>query len=339
MSGAKHHTKNGFQNNHPIEQRGFVDILQWMWQRRGIKTKRVSIPLIKEDHNFLRENRSVSTLTWLGHSCFLFQYEGLNILTDPMLGDRASPVSFLGPKRVVPPAMTVKELPDIDWIILSHDHYDHLDRGTILQIREKQKENPPKYFVPLGVKKWFEQEGIHNVVELDWWESVREGSWILQAVPAQHFSGRKPFIQNDTLWAGWILKHPAFSYYFVGDTGYTPDFKEIGKQLGPFDLATIPIGAYDPRWFMSPVHVDPEGAVQIHKDIRSKFSVAMHWGTFVLTDEDMDEPVRLLKQNLQKQGIPEHEFIASRPGEVLRLPEKYSISEKKDDNSEKVAET
>lgn len=336
---AGHHTKNGFRNNHPIEQRGFRDVLQWMWQRRGIKTKRVTLPIIRDEHDFLRENRSVSTLTWLGHSCFLFQYDGLNILTDPMLGERASPFPFIGPKRINPPALTVDELPNIDWIVLSHDHYDHLDRGTIRNIQSKQKEHPPKYFVPLGVKKWFEKEGISNVVELDWWESVNEGIWKLQAVPAQHFSGRKPFIQNDTLWAGWILKHPDFSYYFVGDTGYSSDFVEIGNQLGPFDLATIPIGAYEPRWFMSPVHVDPIGAVRIHKDIRSKFSVAMHWGTFVLTDEDMDEPVSLLEQNLKEQGIPEKEFIALKPGEVFRLQEERSFSRIKNDSSKKVAGT
>lgn len=329
VSDKKHHTAAGFRNNYEVERHGFGDVLKWMWNRRHIRTKLITLPVITKDHDFLRNNRSELSITWLGHSCFLFQYDGLNILTDPMLGERASPVSWMGPRRLNPPAMTIKELPQVDWVVLSHDHYDHLDRGSILELQDKQKDHPPTYFVPQSIKKWFEHQGIHNVVEMDWWDHKQIGEWTVYSVPAQHFSGRKPFIQNDTLWSGWVLKHKTFSYYFVGDTGYSPDFKLIGEKLGPFDLATIPIGAYDPRWFMSPVHVDPEHAVKIHMDIRSHFSIAMHWGTFKLTDEDMDEPVKLLKENLKKFGVPEDEFITANLGEVFRLNDLVRVENKK----------
>jgi len=315
----KHHTKNGFRNNHPIPGRNFWDFIKWQRQRFGKDHKPVELPVHKNDVGFLKENRSVPTLTWIGHSAFLLQYNGLNILTDPMLGENASPFSWLGPKRINPPGLTVDDLPPVDWVILSHDHYDHLDRATILQLEAKQKQNPPHYFVPLGVKDWFRNEGIDRVTELDWWQSITKNKWIIRCVPAQHFSGRSPLSMNKTLWSGWILTHPDFSFYFVGDTGYNIDFKEIGELYGPFDLAAIPIGAYEPRWFMSPVHVDPEHAVKIHIDIKSYFSVAMHWGAFMLADEKPDEPPELLSKALKERKIPEEEFISMQIGETLKL--------------------
>jgi len=314
-----HHTKHGFKNNHPIEQRNFWDFLRWQWESWGERPKPVQLPRNNTDKAFLKSNRSKPTLTWLGHSAFLLQYDGMNILTDPMLGEYASPFRWAGPKRINPPGLTVDELPVIDWVILSHNHYDHLDRDTILALEKKQKEHPPYYFVPMGVKDWFLREGIDRVTELDWEQSIIRDNWEFQCVPAQHFSGRSPFSMNKTLWSGWILKHPDFSFYFIGDTGYNGDFKKIGKQHGPFDLTLIPIGAYKPRWFMSPVHVDPEHAVQIHLDVKSHFSVAMHWGAFMLADEKPDEPPKLLAKILHDREIPADEFVSMKIGETLDL--------------------
>lgn len=315
----KHHTKKGFRNIHPVPKRNFRDFIRWQRESKGKKNHPVKLPLYHNDTQFLKSNRSKPTLTWIGHSAFLLQYGGMNILTDPMLGEYASPVRWAGPKRMNPPGLTVEELPDIDWVILSHDHYDHLDRDTILGIEKKQRDHPPHYFVPLGVKEWFKDEGIDRVTELDWWQSVQKDGWEFICVPAQHFSGWWLFSTNKTLWAGWILKHPDFSFYFVGDTGYNEDFKIIGEKFGPFALTAIPIGAYEPRWFMSPVHVDPEHAVQIHIDVRSRFSVAMHWGVFLLSDEKPDDPPKVLKKALDEKGISQGEFVSLQIGEMIDL--------------------
>jgi len=161
--------------------------------------------------------------------------------------------------------------------------------------------------------------GAQSVTELDWWKDDDFDGWKITSVPAQHFSGRGLGDRNATLWCGWVMKKDAFTYYFAGDSGYCPYFKEIGDRLGPMNLSTIPIGAYDPRWFMSPVHVSPEEAVQIHQDVGSQFSIGMHWGTFKLTDEDMDEPPRRLRKALAKNEMDEKEFITVDPGQIIHL--------------------
>ena len=173
------------------------------------------------------------------------------------------------------------------------------------------------FFVPLGLKDWFQDLGINRVVELDWWDQYEERELIITAVPVQHWSKRSPFSRNKTLWAGWVVQSKNFRFLFAGDSGYTPHFKEIGDKLGPFDLAAIPIGAYEPRWFMRPHHITPEEAVQVHLDVRSKKSVAIHWGTFILTDEPLDEPPKRLKTARQNKGLSENEFLVFKHGETM----------------------
>jgi len=314
-----HHAPKGFRNNYPHEDHGFGDILKWQWQSRGRQAKEVHYSVAANDPEFLQQNRQQSTLTWIGHATFLLQFDGTNILTDPHCSERASPVSFAGPKRKTPPGLALEELPLIDIVVISHNHYDHLDEATVRGLYERQKERPPRFFVPLGVKAFFTDLGIDEVVEMDWWDSLPLQGWTIHAVPVQHFSGRSLFDRDETLWAGWVLEHPEFKFFFAGDTGYSADFRVLGERLGPFDLAAIPIGAYEPRWFMSAVHVDPAEAVLIHQDVGARYSVGMHWGTFLLADEDMDEPPRRLAAARAAAGIPAERFFVMQHGETRLL--------------------
>ena len=320
-----HHTKNGFINNYPIEQHGFGSVLQWQLKTIGNNQKKIGVDVVKNDPNWIRNNTSEPVITWINHSTFLLQIDGVNILTDPIFSERCSPVQWAGPKRFTKPGLALDSLPKIDFVIISHDHYDHLDVGTIEQIQAKQKDNPPTWYVPLKVKQRFLDWGVTNVKELDWWEKENQSGFEIHCVPAQHFSGRSLTDRNSTLWAGWVLVKNDFRFFFAGDTGYSPDFKEIGKRLGPFDLSCIPIGAYNPRWCMKGVHVDPYEAIEIHKDVQSKLSIGMHWGTFALADEDMDEPPRSLTDGLQKTGLKSDEFIVLKNGQMVKLALANSI--------------
>jgi L-ascorbate metabolism protein UlaG (beta-lactamase superfamily) len=211
-------------------------------------------------------------------------------------------------------------MPHIDVVVISHNHYDHLDEGTVKRLA-RQPGGSPTFFVPLGLKAWMASKGIHDkVVELDWWEKQSLGTSTFTAVPVQHWSARSLWDRNHTLWGGWRVDTPQGSVFFAGDTGYSEDFKDIRRRLGPVDIALLPIGAYEPRWFMSVMHVNPDEAVKIHADLEARQSVAMHWGTFVLTDEPMDEPPRKLAHALREAGIPHDRFWVMKHGETRKLP-------------------
>lgn len=317
-----HHTKDGFKNNYPIEEHGFGSFLKWQFSSIGNNQTKKGVDVVRNNSKWLRDNKSEPTLTWINHATFLLQIDGVNILTDPIFSERCSPVQWAGPKRHAETGILLDSLPHIDFIIISHDHYDHLDLGTIEKIQANQKENPPVWYVPLKIKQRFLDWGVQNVKELDWWETEQQSGFDIHCVPAQHFSGRSIHDRNSTLWAGWVLVKDDFRFFFAGDTGYSPDFKEIGEKLGPFDLSCIPIGAYNPRWFMRAVHVDPYEAIQIHKDVKSKLSVGMHWGTFALADENMDEPPILLADGLKNAGLNKDEFIVLKNGEMIKLEKK-----------------
>lgn len=320
-----HHTADGFRNNHPHESHGFLDVMKWRWDGlMGRAPERpdppVIFPLARNDPDFLRENRSRPTITWIGHATLLLQIGGLNLLTDPQFSERASPFSWMGPRRITPPGLPLAQLPMIDAILISHNHYDHLDLVTLSALQQQQgPEHAPRIFVPLGVKAMLENEGFSNVVELDWWDSAEFKGLTIHAAPAQHFSARTLWDTNETLWAGWVVRHPSFSFYFAGDTGYSPDFLEIKKRLGPFDLAALPIGAYEPRWFMGPVHLNPAEAVQVHKDLNTRYSVAMHWGTFDMTDEAPSTPPKQLAADLKAAGVTPERFFLMQHGETRNL--------------------
>jgi N-acyl-phosphatidylethanolamine-hydrolysing phospholipase D len=306
-----------FHNRYSIQPHGGVDALKFMRQMQRAARQRVEFPRGDNDPAWLRTNRSRTSLTWIGHASFLLQLGGLNVLTDPHLTARASPLGFAGPKRCNPPGLDFHELPPIDQVLISHNHYDHLDEGTVRRLAREHRH--ARFFVPLGVADWFRRRGIAAVTELDWWQSAESGAARITAVPVQHFSGRGLHDHNATLWCGMVLEIAGVRVFFAGDSGYSRDFADIGERFGSFDLALIPIGAYEPRDFMAPVHVNPKEAVRIHQDIGSQLSVAMHWGTFRLTTEPMDEPPRRLRQALREAGVAEDRFLVLRHGECRLL--------------------
>ncbi|MEI9477481.1 MAG: MBL fold metallo-hydrolase [Deltaproteobacteria bacterium] len=318
-----HHTQNGFRNPHQNSDRGFGGFLRW---QLGLGPKETpplppeEVPPFKPavtqpDLNRINHpDPDQIQITWIGHATFLVQTEGVNILTDPVFSDRCSPFPFGGIKRLVPPGLRLEELPRIHAVVISHDHYDHLDAPTIDRLG-----NTVMYFVPLGLAPWFNKRKMENVAELDWWQSSAWKGIRFHSVPIQHFSGRNPFYRNRTLWSGWVIESQRGNIFFAGDTGYSPVFKEIGDRFKPIRVSIIPIGAYRPRWFMKPVHVDPPEAVMIHKDILSERSIASHWGTFALADEPPREPPLYLRKSLKEAGIGEEEFILMNVGETLSV--------------------
>ncbi len=251
-------------------------------------------------------------VTWIGHATFLIQVGGKNFLSDPIYSRCCSPVYLPNLRRLAEPGIPFDLLPRIDGVLISHDHYDHLDRRTIRRLG-----GDPHYFFPLGITPWFQRLHYVNCHEADWGQSLRFGEISLHCVPAQHFSGRGVFDRNRTLWCGWILEHAGRKLYFAGDSGYSSLFAEIGREHGPIDCSLIPIGAYSPRWFMHPVHVDPREAVKIHCDVHSRQSIASHWGTFQLTNEPPGEPPIYLRKVLREEGLPEESFVTPRFGETL----------------------
>ena len=256
--------------------------------------------------------------TFIGHSTFLLQFAGLNVLTDPVYSERVGPWNLGGPRRVRLPGVPFENLPRIDAVLLSHNHYDHADVATLARLRRKCD---PLIITTLGNERFLRRHGFRHVVELDWWEShdaLRELNVL--ATPAQHFSSRHVFDRDRTLWGGFVLSAGGHRIYFVGDSGYGEHFPEIGRRVRDIDLALIPIGAYEPRWFMRRAHVNPAEAVQVHLDVKPRQSIGMHFGTFQLTDEPIDDPPAALREALRAQGVGEHEFTIPKFGETSFVP-------------------
>jgi L-ascorbate metabolism protein UlaG (beta-lactamase superfamily) len=305
-----------FRNNYPHPKKG--SFWRWKWQqwRDGLPARPA------EGYRFDTAKADLSTnpsVTWIGHATVLLRIGGINVLTDPQFSERASPLSFAGPRRVVPAVPALRELPHIDAVVVSHNHYDHLDLDSVAKLAA-QAGGSPRFFVPLGLKDWFVRSGIRDVVELDWWQSVQFKGIEIHFVPVQHWSRRTLGDTNQTLWGGWVLRHPELSFFFAGDTGYSKDFADIRARFGGFDLAAIPIGAYAPRWFMKIMHLDPAEAVQVHKDVNARQSLAIHWGTFDgLTDESLYEPPERLAQEREKAGLRPDEFLVLKHGETRAL--------------------
>lgn len=266
-------------------------------------------------------------MTWLGHASALLQLGPVNVLTDPMWSRRASPVSFAGPERWVPPPLELAELPPVDVVLLSHDHYDHLDRDTVRELARLQP--GARWIAPLGVAGLLSRWGAGSTRELDWWDTAEEdvpGSPLrITCTPARHFASRTPFDRARRLWCGWSIESGGRRVFFAGDTGYHPEFSAIGGRLGPFDATLLPIGAYEPRWFMRPVHMSPEEAVQAWRDLtagreeRAGVLVPIHWGTFKLTDEPMQEPPERLRRAWRASRSPGSLWVLEH-GETRRLP-------------------
>jgi L-ascorbate metabolism protein UlaG (beta-lactamase superfamily) len=314
-----HRTREGFRNNYA--DRGTPDF--WKWQRERIQAGKPAppqetTPSAEPDVAFLKANATEPTLTWIGHSTLLLQVGTYNILTDPHLSERASPVSFYGPRRMAAPGLDFSQLPRIDIVLISHNHYDHLDSTTVRRLAA-QEGGSPLFVVPLGLEQWMRNMGVGNVVELDWWDRIGKGSLDIHLVPVQHWSQRTLWDRNKTLWGGFYVRHHSLSFMFAGDTGYSQDFADIRKRLGAPDIAAIPVGAYEPRWFMGVQHVDPAQAVKIHQDLGARYSVGMHWGVFELADESLDEPPKALSVARVEAGVPADRFFVMKLGETRRL--------------------
>lgn len=328
-----------YQNRYTTQlPRGLSDMLRWrrdQWQlpERG---EPQPTPTMAPDLSFINTNARAAeamqpAATWIGHASVLVQAGGLNVLTDPMFSQRASPVQFIGPQRLQPPGLAIEQLPHIDLVLISHNHYDHLDVDSVRALAA-QAGGAPLFVVPLGVKAWFADLGIERVIELDWWQTYTPPAGTLPAAvelmltPAQHWSGRGLNDRMQTLWGGFAVFTPGFHWYYSGDTGYSPDFVDIRQRVasrqsdgGGFDLALIPIGAYAPRWFMGLQHVDPDEALRIHRDVGAKRSIAVHWGTFSLADEPVDQPPRDLAAARKTQGLADDDFVALAVGQTLKL--------------------
>lgn len=299
-----------FINPGRVKSKGFLDVIRWMSQRRqGEWRTQMHLPPGEKP---VDKVESGLRITFVNHSTFLIQVDGLNILTDPVWSERTSPFTFAGPKRMRPPGIRLADLPDIHVVLLSHNHYDHLD---IFTVRHLVKKYNPKFILPLGVGGFFRKQGLGNYEELDWWQvaSIND-SLQVESVPAQHFSGRGTFDRDATLWCGFVLKRRGGNLYYAGDTGYNDStFKEIGERSQP-QTAIIPIGAYQPQWFMRPIHCSPEEAVKIHLDLKASKSIATHFGTFPLADDGFADPVADLQRALEKLAVDSERFVVLKEG-------------------------
>jgi N-acyl-phosphatidylethanolamine-hydrolysing phospholipase D len=330
---SHHKPGGGFRNPWwADEPRGFGSVALWMAQRLGRRLAGRTPPEPSSagvPRGVPRIERPRATgqrlvATWVGHSTFLVQMGRLNILTDPMWGARASPVSFAGPRRLRPPGVSLDALPPIDVVLQSHNHYDHLDRGSVEWIAHHHP--TARWFVPLGVAELVTQFGVSNVTELDWWETAVVDDCEIACAPARHFSARGIRDRDATLWCGWCVRSLHRRVFFAGDTGLHPEFAAIAQRFGPFDLVMLPIGAYEPRWFMKPVHMSPEEASEACLVMRAvqpfgyrSVMAAMHWGTFKLTDEPVDEPPKRLTADWSRRALPVDDLWIPAPGETREI--------------------
>jgi N-acyl-phosphatidylethanolamine-hydrolysing phospholipase D len=339
-----HHRDGRYQNNYiEFAPRGVTALLEWKLQalRDGVpRPPREPIPRVAPDLAFLHANARAGTsmqptVTWIGHATALVQMGGLNLLTDPIFSERASPTQLVGPRRAQPPGLALSELPHIDLVLVSHNHYDHLDLDSV-QALNRQPGGPPQFIVPLGNRSWMLDQGITRVVELDWWQSFRIADVEVVLTPVQHWSGRGLGDRMRTLWGGYAVFARDLHLYFSGDAGYSRDFADTRERFkdrqgaaqgGGFDLALLAIGAYEPRWFMKDQHLNPPEALQVHRELQAKRSIGVHWGTFELTDESLDEPPRALAEARRQAGVPAQEFGVLAIGATQRLPRRGEVPE------------
>lgn len=316
MTKASDHFDGRRYFNPASTQHSFWKALLWRWKRKvkpwlftHNEPKKVQLDRTQEGE---------CRVTFINHSTVLIQLEGWNILTDPIWSQRAGPFSWLGLKRVTSPGVNFADLPPIDIVLLSHNHYDHMDIPTLKHLNLKHQ---PVFFVPKGNRSYLKKKGISGqVIELDWWDHLDLGQkHSLYFVPSQHFSSRGILDYNRTLWGGYVIKGPQSMIYFAGDTGFGPHFAEIRERLGEPSLSLLPIGAFEPRYLMRPVHLSPQEAVQAHVILRSKQSLAIHFGTFQLADEDIQSPIVELQRSLEANQLCPDCFWILKPGESRQV--------------------
>lgn len=303
-------------NNSSLPHGGLVEFFQYNY-----KLLDHTLPIIKPSlQTFESPPHDSLQVTWIGHATVLVQMDGLNILTDPVLNEYCGMAHMVGVKRYRPAPCTVNELPVIDAVCISHNHYDHLDYGSVCDLNERFGDTI-HWFIPMGLRSWMKECGCKNVIELEWWDEQLHPKCTDKSVkfvftPAQHWCRRGLNDVNQVLWGSWTIIGAKHRFFFAGDSGYCQIFKQIGKRYGPFDLAAIPIGAYEPRGLMSFQHVNPEEAVEIHQDLKSNFSFGIHWGTFNLSYEHYLDPPKKMREALDKKGISKEMFCTLRHGET-----------------------
>lgn len=326
-----HHRLDGFANSDRTLSIGQLPWYESMWRRLRGDFRPLAPPTggypqfaatwsTPVDLALLNTRSEQPRITWLGHAGMLLQIAGRNILIDPHLSDFAGPFRQLSAPRRVPPPLRPEDLPPIDFVLISHNHYDHLDKATIQRLMAAGQR--ARFLVPLGVKAWFTEQGIDKVEELDWWDQVADGSLHIHLTPAQHWSKRTPFDTNRSLWGGFAVIHDnpiPWRFLYTGDTGYSADFREIRQRLGDIDLLAVPVGAYLPRDFMAPQHTNPDDAVRIMLDVNARQALGVHWGTFELTQEPFDQPPADVAAALARQQLNIDRLWMLRHGETRKL--------------------
>jgi L-ascorbate metabolism protein UlaG (beta-lactamase superfamily) len=315
LKDTDHFDGTRFFNPGGIEPKPFTAVPRMLLERRASWPRHVEQPVRKPP----ALGDAAAAITLIGHSTFLIQTSAGHILTDPMYSERAGPFGILGPPRVRRPAIAFEDLPPIAVVLLSHNHYDHCDLPTLRRLAQRFD---PLVLTPLGNAPLVRSAGIRRIEELDWWEPATSAALPITLTPAYHFSARTPFDRNRALWGGFMLNTKGVRIYFAGDTGYAGFFQSIRERLGPIALALLPIGAYEPRWFMQAVHMNPAEAVQAHLDLHPGASVGMHFGTFQLTTEGIDDPLRALDDARRAKNVTADEFKTLEFGESLLLPSK-----------------
>jgi L-ascorbate metabolism protein UlaG (beta-lactamase superfamily) len=328
-AAASHHLGGGtFRNPWALDEARFTGLLKWRWDRLRHPLPRDegahSLQGVVSSVRSPRASANEIAVTWVGHSTLLVQLGALNILTDPIWSDRATPLRALGPRRVVPPGMPMDWLPPIDLVLLSHNHYDHLDAWTVRSLAVSQP--GARWMVPLRLARVVRSLGVRDVTELDWWDERRVGDATVACTPARHFSARTPLDRNRTLWCGFAVAGATGRFFYAGDTGVHPEFARIGERFGPFAVSALPIGAYEPRWFMHPVHVNPDEAVAAFRSLHASHGrsarsvmVGVHWGTFRLTDEPVLEPPRRTREAWERAMLPQDDLWILAHGETRAM--------------------
>lgn len=300
-----HHTKKGFQNPEPLEI-PITRVAKWLKERWSTNAP----PLPKGGYAKFIQDWMVEAhfpdhgdyVTWLGHCSLYFHLDNFGILTDPVFSERASFLNWIGPKRQTPRPINIQDIQTLQYVLISHEHYDHLDYATIMQLNQHFKNLT--FIVPLGLERWFHKKGIQNVIPLDWWDSYTiTDNLVITATPAQHWSNRDPFSRNRNLWCGYMISHKNRHHYFAGDTAYAKNLLEIGERFD-IDYGYMPIGCYAPEWFMGYQHISPKDSVRLHSELKIKQSIGIHWGVFALGDEPFDETPIEVQSALKSYDTP-----------------------------------
>jgi len=311
---APHRDADGFFNPWQRFVRPSIgDMIRWKSARNPLAEEREPVvPRVENDGRYLAGVEHSATVTWVGHATFAVHDRGDVFLTDPHFTKRA-----LIPARFVEPGLPLASIPADAFAVVSHNHYDHLDEGTVEGLPASVG-----WYVPMGLADWFRDRGRDDVTELDWWQSARRGRFTITCLPSQHWSRRLFQAENETLWCAWLVDSGDYRYFFAGDTGYFGGFEEYGRRLAPIDVAMLPIGAYAPRWFMAYQHMDPGEAYQAFLDLRARVMLPMHWGTFALTDEPLDRPPRELAEVVAKRAGRDERVRVLAVGERWKIPER-----------------